>query len=128
MRRSASEIIRNLERRIARLERQAGKQPSTLAREVNRWALKNEGRSFNGRVLEVHFDGEDAEGLVFVGRGESYEDGDFVQCNYLGDLGLETVDCILMKDFQDVREWSENVSGMTSEQIIEVILSLVAKA
>ena len=131
MRRSASEIIRNLERRIARLERTSSNS-FDLAKEVQRWAMKNEGRRFNGRVLEVHTNlgssGEGDEGLVFVGRGESYEEGNFVMCNYLGDHGIETVDCILMRDFQDAREWSKNVSGMTSAQIIEVILSLVSKA
>ena len=130
MRRSASEIIRNLERRIARLERTSN-DSFALAEEVMRWAKKNEGRRFNGRVLEVHTNNtgsEGDEGLVFVGRGESYEAGNFVMCNYLGDHGIETVDCILMRDFQDAREWGKNVSGMTSAQIIEVLLSLVSKA
>ena len=132
MRRSASEIIRNLERRIARLEslRQA-RDTFAIAEEVQAWAMKNEGRKFGGRTLELHMgrgsSGLNDEGLVFVGRGESYELGDFVMCNYLGEHGIDKIECTLMRDFQDVRDSSLNVSGMTSDQIIKAIIKSVSK-
>ena len=130
MRRSAAEVIRNLERRIARLERQ-GRDTFALSQEVQAWAMKNEGRKFSGRTLEVHTSrgssGEGDEGLVFVGRGESYELGDFVMCNYLGDHGIDKIECTLMRDFQDVRDWSVNASGMSTDQIIQTIIKTVSK-
>ena len=131
MRRTASEVIRELETRIARLERSAGRTAGrrdtyAIFDEVLDWAHRNEGKVFSGRRLEVHF-GQEDDGLCFLGRGDSYDNGDFVRCNYLGDLGEDKISCVRMVDFEEVSETEINASRMSVEEIISTILKMVKK-